>query len=385
MVDLTASERQVLDIIWRRGPIARGDLATATGLTGATITRVIQSVSRTKLITDTVLRDGMRGQPVRPLQIVPHAAYSIGVYFSHHHAEIGLVDLGGTIHAIARHQILEADVESISKLTRDFVDKVVGDGLVPKGQLVGIGLALPGDFIGGPRRLNAHAFFPKLRDRDLYAEFQARSSYKVFIENDAASAALGERALGSGHDIDSFIFVHVGHGIGGGIILNGKLYRGTNGNAGMVGIQFPNDKPRPSGQDLFAHLQQHNFEINDFNELDRLQVHGCPPLKSWIRRAGMQLRQQLSITARLIDPSAIIIGGRIPSAIAQGLTAEIDGPGFCDEGQGFSKPRVLASTLGPMAGLVGAACVPFVDTFFATKEAGAIAPQLAINASLQRI
>lgn len=365
---LTASERRVLDIILRQGPIARADIATVSGLTGASVTRIVQSLAERGVVTDAVLHEGQRGQPTRPLQLRPDAASAVGVYFSHQHLEIGVVDLAGAIHAAERHDIELADPETIAAISSAFVARQTDAGVISPGRFVGIGFALPGDFVGGPWRLNAHAYFPKLRHRDLHAEFAAQISCPVFVENDAASAALGERVLGVGQGLDSFLFVHIGHGVGGGVVLNGQLHRGASGNAGMFGVMFPNDKPRPSGQDLFAHLQRAGLSTNDFPDLDNLEVHSCPSLKAWIRRAGEQLRIQIGTAARLFDPQAIVIGGRLPLTIAQALVAEIDTPGFCDEGQGFAKPRVLASALGPRAGLIGAAYVPISRTYLAPVD-----------------
>ena len=362
--NLSPSERRVLELIWRNGPIPRADIALATGLTGASVTRIAQSLTERALVSETVLHEGQRGQPTRPLSVEADAGFAVGVYFSHRHLEIGLVDMGGTIRSLARHEIAEADPETIAKITNDFVASRVAGGELPVDRLIGAGFALPGDFVGGPWRLNAHAYFPKLRHRDLRAEFAARLDCPVFVENDAASAALGERARGVGQNIDSFLFVHIGHGVGGGVVLGGKLYRGATGNAGMVGIQFPNDKPRPSGQDLFAHLANAGLNIGDFNDLEDLKIYDCPPLSGWVRRAGKQLREQLGITARLFDPQAIVLGGRLPLPLVHALLAEIDAPAFCDEGQGFAKPRLLASALGPRAGVIGAACLPISRTYF---------------------
>jgi predicted NBD/HSP70 family sugar kinase len=142
------------------------------------------------------------------------------------------------------------------------------------------------------------------------------------------------------------------------------LWRGANGNAGMLGIQFPTDRPRPSGQDLFAHMLAAGVAVDDFPDLEQLSPNGCPPLALWIRRAGRQLREQLSITARLLDPHAIVIGGRLPTHILRALTAEIDQPDFCEEGMGFAKPRLIASQLGPKSGVIGAACLPILNSYF---------------------
>ena len=361
---LSLTERQILDLVWRRGPISRAELGALTGLTGATITRTAQRLFDLELIDETVLREGQRGQPSRAIHIVPSAACSIGVYFSHHQLEIGVVDMAGIVRVAERHPIADASPAAIADIAAEFAVRMADAGHCDLARLAGVGFALPGDFRGDPPVLNAHAYFPQLQHLDLQREFASRLSYPVFIENDAASAALGERSLGVGQRLESFLFVHIGHGVGGGMVLNGRLWRGANGNAGMIGIQFPNDRPRPSGQDLFAHLTAAGVAVDDFPDLEQLSPNGCPPLALWLRRAGRQLREQLSITARLFDPHAIVIGGRLPAHLLRALTAEIDQPDFCEEGMGFAKPRLIASQLGPKSGVIGAACLPILNSYF---------------------
>ncbi len=358
-MELSANERRVLDMVWRRGPIARSRLAVLTDLTPASVTRIVQSLFDHGLIVEFVDRNGARGQPSRPIAVRPEGAHAIGVYFSHRSVEIGLCNLAGAQLQAATLAADQATPDNVARLIRDFTASVEAPGF-DRASLCGVGIALPGDFIRGADLINPHAYFPDLRSPGSVRRLAEGIELPVFVENDAASAALGERLMGAGQGIDDFLFVHLGHGIGGALVQGGSLYRGVYGNAGMIGIRFPNDRPRPSGQDLFAHLAQAGIEVTDFPELEKLTATDCPPLKAWIRRAGAQLREELALTARVLDPAAIIIGGRLPLAMLNALVSEIDTAEFCDEGVGLPRPRVLASQLGIRAGMIGAASLPIV-------------------------
>ena len=361
---LTPSERRVLDIIWRHGPIARTDIGPMTDLSTMSVTRITRELGDHGLLTEAVQRTGGRGQPARPLAIKADAAYAVGVYFSNRQIQIALIDLSGSVlerQTLAVEAQTPRDVaEAANAAWRGFRD---GRGL-DASRVAGMGFALPGDFISDRKRLNAHALFPGFRGEDLQAELQAHCDLEVHVENDAASAALGERLLGAGQTIESFFFAHIGHGIGGGLILDGRLYRGTSGNAGIIGVQFPNDLPRPSGQDLLETLARAGVAAADFDDLEALDPGTCAPLQAWIERAAGQLRQGLWITARMVDPEAIIIGGRLPRRLLDAVVARVDVERFCEDGSGLPRPRVLASALGPAAGVIGAAALPFQARFF---------------------
>lgn len=365
---LNASQRQVLDIIWRHGPIPRVEIEPRTNLSAMSITRITKELADHGLLIQDVHRTGARGQPTRPLMIRPDAAFAAGVYFSTQSVQVGLVNLAGTP-VDSRRLVVDARTPQIvAKAANLAIREMTASSGIPDSQLIGVGFALPGDFISDRKRLNAHAFFPDFGGDDLQAALSEAMDYPVFIENDAASAALGERLVGVGQRIRNFFFAHIGHGIGGGLIINGELYRGAQGNAGIIGVQYPNDAPRPTGQDLFRTLGEAGLDAQDFDALQSLRPQDCPPLKSWINRASDQLRQGLWITARVLDPDAIIIGGRLPAHLLQEIVARVDDETFCNEGVHLPRPKVFCSSLGPSAGMIGAAAVPLYDCFLLPRR-----------------
>jgi predicted NBD/HSP70 family sugar kinase len=76
----------------------------------------------------------------------------------------------------------------------------------------------------------------------------------------------------------------------------------------------------------------------------------------------------LWITARILDPEAVIIGGRLPHHILQEIVARVDDDSFCNEGVLLPRPRVFASSLGPAAGVVGAAAVSLYQRYLAVDD-----------------
>ena len=76
---------------------------------------------------------------------------------------------------------------------------------------------------------------PSLINFDLKAELQRRLGWPVFLENDANGAAMGEMWLGAARGFHDVVSVTLGTGVGGGVILNGRLWRGAHGSAGEIG------------------------------------------------------------------------------------------------------------------------------------------------------
>ncbi len=157
------------------------------------------------------------------------------------------VDLGGTnlrIAAISTEgQLLEKITLGVKvALGRDHVIGEMCDAILRlteqyrgSGRFVGAGIGVPGiiDMETGMMRKSAN--LPGWSDYPVRDEIERRLGARVFLDNDAKVAALGEKWLGAGRGVDNMAMITLGTGIGGAIILNGKIFYGMNGMAGEFG------------------------------------------------------------------------------------------------------------------------------------------------------
>jgi glucokinase len=157
------------------------------------------------------------------------------------------VDLGGTnlrIAAVSRegqflervnleakvgrgpNQVINEMCDAILRLTGQYQDA---------GKFLGAGIGIPGiiDIEAGMVRKSAN--LPGWEDYPVRAEIERRLGVKVILDNDANFAALGEKWMGAGRDAASMAILTLGTGIGGGIVLNEKIFHGMNGMAGEFG------------------------------------------------------------------------------------------------------------------------------------------------------
>ncbi len=157
------------------------------------------------------------------------------------------VDLGGTNLRIAA---ISTDGQLLEKITlgvkvalgRDHVIGEMCDAIHRlteqyrgSGRFVGAGIGVPGiiDMETGMMRKSAN--LPGWSDYPVRDEIERRLGARVFLDNDAKMAAFGEKWLGAGRDVDNMAMVTLGTGIGGAIILNGKIFYGMNGMSGEFG------------------------------------------------------------------------------------------------------------------------------------------------------
>lgn len=365
---LNPSEREVLDIVMRYGPVMRQTLVEMTGLTAMSVSRIARSLGEKSLILDVEKRSGGRGNSFKALSINDQALFSLGVNFTQTAIEFGVLDLGGNLRRYERRPIEKATTGSIlQQIEAWLAETAAAQEFALADRLLGIGISLPGDFAADGRSVAANALFQELRGHDLAQEFSTALGYPVAINSDSNCATVGERVLGAGKNYENYLYVHLGHGVGGGLVLGGRAYFGPHRNAGIIGNHFPDDRPRPSGIDLLHTLQAAGHSLADFSDLDGLDPFTIPECREWIRRAGAQLRDKLNYPVKLVDPEAVIIGGRLPSDINQALAVEIDQPDFCitcEMDRFLPRPKVLGSLLGSKAGVIGAAVLPSYEQLF---------------------
>ena len=169
------------------------------------------------------------------------------------------VDLGGTNLRIAA---ISGDGQLLEKVTfgskggqsRDQVINQMSEAIQllsskykATGKLLGAGIGIPGivDLQTGTLRKSAN--LPGWEDYPVRAEIEGRLKARVVLENDANVAALGEQWLGAARGIPNMAVVTLGTGIGGGIVLEGKIWHGMNGMAGEFGHVTIEPEGHPCG------------------------------------------------------------------------------------------------------------------------------------------
>jgi glucokinase len=296
------------------------------------------------------------------------------------------IDLGGThvrgARIDARGRVLAAERLSTAKdgpvAVTGQIEALIAELREPDTAAIGVGVPGAIDAASG-RVLNIPALagwagFP-LVERLLVA-----SCLPCTLENDAKVAALGEWRAGAGQGCANLAYVTVGTGIGGGIIVDGRLLRGAGGLAGEVGHTHVTDSPEPcacgrtgcwqavaSGTAL-ANRARAALRAEPASRIAALageEVVTAFHVAQAAREGDDLARRLLDELARYLGmglanvqhcyaPSRIIIGGGM-SALLELLRAEMEGALRAGLLPGFEPAQILAAALGDDAGLVGAA------------------------------
>ena len=168
--------------------------------------------------------------------------YRVGIDVGATNMKIGLFD--GDMNLLDMMQTLtdqEADLNRLMDFIEGSVRLLLTRNDLNTGDLEGVGAALPSyiDYEKGVALETSNIM--SLSNAPVRELLRARLGVKVMLENDANAAALAEHTMGAGVNYDNMIYTALSTGIGGGLILNGRLYRGMHGMAGEIGHMFVSD------------------------------------------------------------------------------------------------------------------------------------------------
>lgn len=306
-------------------------------------------------------------------------SYFIGIDIGGINIKFGAISKKGRILVQRSAKIYEEDktekgtVEKIIEVVKG-VKKIMG-----KEECAGIGMGVPGfiDFIN--RRITVSPNFPKWKNFPLIDILKENFSERISVDNDANAFTLGEKWLGSASKMKSFLGITLGTGVGGGVVLDGKIWRGADGSAGEFGhITVEENGPPCScgsrgcvesyvssyglkriAQRIYGDEFEKIFRDDLPKELFKFAKNGDKRAKNVFFEAGRKLGIGISTVGNLLNIEGVIIGGGI------GRAFEFLLPGIKEELNVRLQPlprkrlKVLKSKLFEKANLLGAV-YPFI-------------------------
>jgi glucokinase-like ROK family protein len=225
----------VFNQLWTHAPLSRAQLASLTGLNKTTISSLVQELLTQGFVREAGLRSSRGGRPAMLVELNPHAGCMIGVEIGVDFITAILTNFRAEIEwryyeSTESHQSQETIIHRTQEILRDATHVAERLGL----PLLGIGVGIPGlvDIDSG-----TVLFAPNLRWHDIpLRELLAQSlSVPTLVDNDANLSALGEYYFGAAREVETFIYLAIGIGLGGGIFIEGRPYRGLGGYAGEFG------------------------------------------------------------------------------------------------------------------------------------------------------
>ena len=326
----SANLARILDLLRLDGPLARTDIVHAARLSRATVSSLLSELLERGLVREEVdsRRVGSGGRPPALVHIEPNVAAAVGVDVGRTHVRVVVADLGLEVLAEdVEHVDVPDHPEQTLKLVTAMTERVLKKSGIDHSELLGIGVGLPGPVDRASGRLGSATILPGwvgLAPRD---ELEKLLQAPVTVENDANLGALAEGLLGAGRGSRVLAYVKVAAGVGGGLVVDGRLFRGASGAAGEIGhTTQANSGPvcrcgnrgcleqLAGATALLAQMATAGVELRGVEDLLKLAAEGHAGARRVLADAGEHIGLAVANLVTLFDTDRVVVGGELGAA-----------------------------------------------------------------------
>ncbi|RKQ35167.1 ROK family transcriptional regulator [Kocuria tytonis] len=359
-----ANRRRVVDTVRSQGAVTQARIARETALAPSTVSSIVKELTACDLLAVEPDHGGRRGQRVR---FSASAGYLVGVDVGHRHVEVALADLNLEIRARRRSELPAGHraQDVLAEVRETCSDLRASLGIAPD-RVLHAGLTLPAPVDAQRRALDSDAILPRWAGTDVRALAARLLDCPVVVENDANAGAVSEHALGAGRGVADMAYLKVAHGVGAGLILGGRLYRGASGSAGEIGHITLDEGAglcrcgnrgcletfvcAPAVLDLVRTSGQHAGTVAD---VVATALQGDPGCRRVVADTGRVLGSAVAQLCNLLNPELVVLGGELGQAgdlVLDPMMEAVDRYSL----HGDTRLRIVPSELGAGAHLMGA-------------------------------
>ncbi|MFC7359179.1 ROK family transcriptional regulator [Nocardioides astragali] len=314
-----ANRRRVLDALRLHGggtSLSQADLARSTGLAAATVSTLVRELTEAGLVA-VEPASGRRGSAVR---LAGDAGVVAGVDVGRSHVAVALGDVSGRVLREERRTVGPHGHEEALTIAHELLSVLTPGGAGVRHLVLGLPAPIRDDVVG------SSAVLPGWDGVVITPTATDRLGVPVTVENDANLGALGEHRVGAGQGHDCLVYLKVGSGVGGGVILDGALFRGGGGTAGEVGHLTLDDRGplcRCGGRgclESYASADAVRAQVEEqlpgasFADVVAAAQAGNVSARRAIADAGRNLGWGLGSVVNLLSPTLVVIGGELASA-----------------------------------------------------------------------
>jgi predicted NBD/HSP70 family sugar kinase len=320
-------EERVLAALRAHGALSRGDLAKRVGLSRTTLSEITANLLQRGAIivadTDAATRAGS-GRPAERLALDPDSGQFLGVDFGHRRVHVAVAD--------ASHEIIAQGVERYDDdppwadriaIAFDLIDRLSRETGVHFGALQSIGIGVPGPYTGARPGFPAVSWKKQLAPDGVDTAFGERFGAPVVVDNNTRLAALAE-AISRPDAVDNLIYLRLSDGVGGGLVVSGRLVTGSRGFAGELGHVTANPSGAPcrcgkrgcletiaSVPAILKACSDAGADVETLDDLAEAVAKGDPAVDAVLREVGSTVGRVLGAAAMTLNPREVVMGGEI--------------------------------------------------------------------------
>ncbi|KAJ57046.1 ROK family transcriptional regulator [Actibacterium mucosum KCTC 23349] len=373
------NERLILSLVRQKGTMTKAEISRNSGLSAQTASVITRQLEADGLLQRHTPIRGRVGQPSTPLSIAADGAYFAGLKIGRRSLDLVIVDfLGNPVARRRRLHSYPTPAKVIDFIATELPDAVNEMAAASRPKLQGLGIAMPFELWNWmPADEAPPEEMIAWKDCDIAAELGATTGLPVSVRNDATAACEAELVFGKSDRPRDFLYLYFGYFIGGGLVLDGRLFAGPTGNAAGVG-PMPVIGPDRRMTRLMKVASLSTLE-NALKEagIDTDQLWRDPSrwnlpdslLSQWIDGCAGAIASATLSAATILELDAVFIDGWIPEDIRARLVEAAQTRLQSLDLAGIAAPRYLPGSIGADARSLGGAATALSTRYLVDQNA----------------
>ncbi|MFF6793428.1 ROK family protein [Streptomyces filamentosus] len=321
-----ANLERVVRAVRMAGSLTQAEIARSTGLSAATVSNIVRELKDGGTVDVTPTSAG--GRRARSVSLSGDAGIVIGVDFGHTHLRVAV---GNLAHQVLAEEAEPLDVDASAAEGFDRAERLVTRLIEATGigrdKVIGVGLGVPGPIDVSSGTLGSTSILPGWSGINPAEELSARLGVPVHVDNDANLGALGELVWGSGRGVRDLAYIKVASGVGAGLVIDGRVYRGPGGTAGEIGhITLDESGPvcRCGNRGCLETFTAARYVLPllwpshgpdlTLERVVQLAREGDPGCRRVIADVGRHIGSGVANLCNLLNPSRVVLGGDLAEA-----------------------------------------------------------------------
>lgn len=316
----------MLERIRELGPVSRAQIARTTGLSKPTVSQALASLERADLVREAGRSSGGKGPAALLYEVNPVAGFVVGLDVGRSMVRAAIADLTGQIVGQRNERARSRSATTLIAQLGGLARGVAADSGVRWEQVTFVCVGSPGVLQPGQDHLRLAPNLPGWERLGVVDAVQREIGAPIAFENDVNLATLGEQRRGLGKGVPNFVYLHIGTGVGMGLVLGGELYRGNSGAAGEVGyLPIAVRDPHGRASRRRGALESAVGGQAIMDQAKRYRVRGVTDAKGVFdaardgdgaaRRVVLAVAERIALAvaavAPILDPELVILGGGI--------------------------------------------------------------------------
>jgi predicted NBD/HSP70 family sugar kinase/biotin operon repressor len=319
------NRKKIISLLLKKNEITKLDISRELDISITTVSTNITELKSEGIVEDVRSLESTGGRKAIAIKLNENCRYSIGVALTLNHIKISLVNLKRNV--IESIRVRHNDgIENIINLANENIKMIMEKYNIGSENLLGIGISLQGtvDFNAGVVK---YSYLLGIKDFNLRERFEYLN-VPIFVDNEANLSAYYE-FLNRKDMLKNLLYVSITDGLGLGIIINGKIYRGDNNSSGEMGhmkIELYGRKCKCGARGCLEAYTSMNSLVDDYNEVVDIKIKDIDEFEEkyiQIDKVAQMLLDKylktlslgISNLIMILDPNSVIIGGDINSLL----------------------------------------------------------------------